>query len=77
MRAHLSPRKTRLVADMIRGQSVARAKDILDFSDKRAAVHVAKVLRSAEANAMQREGVDATRLVVQRIQIKTTGTADR
>ena len=68
-RARISPRKTRLVADMIRGQSVSRAKDILDFSDKRAAVYVAKVLRSAEANALQREGVDATRLVVQRIQV--------
>ncbi len=68
-RARISPRKTRLVADMIRGQSVTRAKDILDFSDKRAAVFVAKVLRSAEANATQRDGVDAARLVVQRIQV--------
>ncbi len=73
-RAHISPRKTRLVADMIRGQSVSRAKDILDFSDKRAAVLVAKVLRSAEANIIEgnrqkNTNVDVDRLVVQRIQV--------
>jgi large subunit ribosomal protein L22 len=46
-----SPRKTRLVIDMIRGQNVSRALAILKFTDKRAADPIAKCLSSAIANA--------------------------
>ena len=46
-----SPRKTRLVIDMIRGENVSRALAILKFTDKRAADPIAKTLRSAIANA--------------------------
>jgi large subunit ribosomal protein L22 len=46
-----SPRKTRLVIDMIRGVNVSRALAILKFTDKRAADPIAKTLRSAIANA--------------------------
>lgn len=46
-----SPRKTRLVIDMIRGQKVSRALAILAFTNKRAAEPIAKTLRSAIANA--------------------------
>lgn len=47
-----SPRKTRLVIDMIRGRNVAQAKAILKFTDKRAAHPIAKCLDSAIANAV-------------------------
>lgn len=47
-----SPRKTRLVIDMIRGRNVAQAKAILKFTDKRAARPIAKCLDSAIANAV-------------------------
>ena len=65
--AQISPRKTRLVADLVRGKPVSRALQILDFSDKRAAVFLGKVLRSALANA----GVDADpdRLVLSKVMI--------
>lgn len=46
-----SPRKARLVIDLIRGQNVSRALSILKFTDKRAALPIAKCLNSAIANA--------------------------
>lgn len=46
-----SPRKARLVIDMIRGQNVSRALSILKFTQKRAAQPIAKCLNSAIANA--------------------------
>ena len=45
-----SPRKMRLVADMIRGVEVNRALDILKYSKKEASVRLEKVLKSAIAN---------------------------
>ena len=45
-----SPRKMRLVADMVRGKEVFRALGILKFSNKEAAAKVEKLLRSAIAN---------------------------
>ncbi len=46
-----SPRKARLVIDLIRGQNVSRALSILQFTEKRAAGPIAKCLNSAIANA--------------------------
>src|SRR5690606_6246099 len=46
-----SPRKARLVIDLIRGQNVSRALSILRFTEKRAAEPIAKCLNSAIANA--------------------------
>lgn len=46
-----SPRKTRLVIDMIRGVNVSRALSILKFTDRRAAQPIAQCLNSAIANA--------------------------
>ena len=45
-----SPRKMRLVVDIIRGVEVNRALDILKFSKKHASIDLAKLLRSAIAN---------------------------
>src|SRR5262249_40772684 len=46
-----SPRKARLVIDLIRGQNVSKALAILKFTDKRAAQPIAQCLTSAIANA--------------------------
>ncbi len=46
-----SPRKARLVIDLIRGRNVSYALNILKFTNKRAADPIAKTLRSAIANA--------------------------
>ena len=45
-----SPRKMRLVIDMVRGMEVNRALGVLKFSNKEAAARVEKLLRSAVAN---------------------------
>lgn len=46
-----SPRKARLVIDLIRGRNVSQALAILRFTDKRAADPIAKTLKSAIDNA--------------------------
>lgn len=47
----ISPRKVRQVVDLIRGKDVTQALAILKFSPQRASVPVAKVVKSAAANA--------------------------
>jgi large subunit ribosomal protein L22 len=47
----VSPRKARLVADLVRGKTVAEALAILQYSPQVAARHIEKVLKSAVANA--------------------------
>jgi large subunit ribosomal protein L22 len=65
----LSPQKGRLVADLIRGLPVARALEVLEFSKRRAATPIRKVLESAIANAEHNEGADVDELKVQSIMI--------
>jgi len=67
--ARISPQKCRLVADQIRGQSVAEALKILRFSPKKAAAIVSKVLQSAVANAEHNHGADIDELRVSTIQV--------
>ncbi|MGK9368033.1 50S ribosomal protein L22 [Melioribacter sp. Ez-97] len=50
-----SPRKMRLVVDLIRGKSVDQAIEILHFSPKHASVDAEKVLRSAVSNLMNKD----------------------
>jgi large subunit ribosomal protein L22 len=65
--ARLSPQKTRLVVDMVRGKGVQEALNILKFSPQRAAEIVAKLMRSAVANAEQKGVGDVDRLFVKSI----------
>ena len=60
----LSPQKGRLVADLIRGKTVENALNILQFSPKRGAVIIRKVLESAIANAEHNAGADIDELKV-------------
>jgi len=62
--ARISPQKARLIADMVRGQNVAHALEVLSFSTKKGAAMVRKVLESAIANAENNEGADVDRLIV-------------
>jgi len=63
----LSPQKARLVVDMVRGKGVQEAMNILKFSPQRAAEIVAKLVRSAVANAEQKGAGDVDRLFVKTI----------
>jgi large subunit ribosomal protein L22 len=50
-----SPRKMRLVIDLIRGESVDKALDVLHFSPKHSSKDAEKTLRSAVSNLMNRD----------------------
>jgi large subunit ribosomal protein L22 len=63
-----SPRKVRLLADLVRGKKVAQALEALSFMNKRAAEPVMKLINSAVANA-KHEGVDAKNLFVKSITV--------
>ena len=67
-----SPRKMRYVVDMIRGEEVNRALDILKFSKKDAAIRVEKLLKSAIANWQKKnegERLEDNTLVVSEIKV--------
>lgn len=59
-----APRKLRLVADMIRGKKANEAVNLLEFTNKRAARTLNKVLKSAIANAENNHELDPAKLVV-------------
>ena len=64
--ARISPQKARLVMDQVRGSSVEKALNFLEFSSKKAAVLIKKVLNSAVANAEHNHGADIDALKVHR-----------
>lgn len=73
-----SPQKVRLVVDMIRGKDVQEASNILQLSKKSAARPVQKLLKSAVANAENREDkVDIDRLFVKEIWVDPGPTLKR
>ena len=63
----MSAQKCRLVCDQIRGLSIDRARDVLKFSNKRAAAVIKKVVDSAIANAEHNFGADIDELKVSKI----------
>jgi large subunit ribosomal protein L22 len=74
---HISAQKTRLVADLIRGKSVAHALNILTFSPKKAAGILKKALESAIANAEHNDGADIDELKVKTIYVEQGATLKR
>ena len=75
--ARLSAQKARLVADQIRGKQVGEALDVLNFSNKKGAHLVRKLLESAIANAEHNEGADVDELTVSRIFVDEGTTMKR
>jgi large subunit ribosomal protein L22 len=86
--ARISAQKARLVADQVRGKPVEEALSVLEYSNKKAAHIVRKVLNSAIANAENNEGADVDELKVstvfvdegmtmKRLRPRAKGRADR
>jgi large subunit ribosomal protein L22 len=66
------PRKVRLVTDLVKGKKVSDALAALEFLPKRAAEPVAKLIKSAAANAKV-QGQDIESLTVQSITVESAG----
>jgi len=73
----ISPRKVRLVADLIRGKKVEEARNILKFTVKRAARPLEKLLSSAATNAKHNFQLEEESLFVQEIRVDKGRTLKR
>lgn len=67
--ARLSPRKTRLVVDLVRGKGIQDALNTLRFMPQPSAKIVSKLLQSAVANAEQKGSSDVDKLFVKTIYV--------
>ena len=65
----ITPRKVRLVADMIRGKSVSQAMTILAYADKKAKSPLVGLLNSAVANAKNNFKIEKDGLIVKEIRV--------
>lgn len=75
--ARISPQKCRLVADAVRGKTVANALQTLTLMPKKGAAIVRKVLESAVANAEHNHGADIDELKVSSIFVDEAPTFRR
>lgn len=73
----ISPRKVRVVIDLIRNQPIEKARTILAFSDRAAAATISKVLNSAAANAQNNFGMRADDLFVKECYVDEGPTLKR
>lgn len=65
----LTPRKARLVADLVRNKPALEALDLLSFTNKKAAHYIEKTLRSAIANAVNNNGMNEEKLFISKIMV--------
>ncbi|MDX1565294.1 MAG: 50S ribosomal protein L22 [Phycisphaeraceae bacterium] len=75
--ARISPRKARLLVDLIRGKTFDEALTALQFSKKRAAVMVNKTLEAAAANADNQGEIKPRQLVVTEARVDEGPTIKR
>jgi large subunit ribosomal protein L22 len=65
----MSPKKVRIPAEVVRGMSVAEALSTLEFMQKGAAPHVAKVIKSAASNVLNNGAGDISNLYISEIRV--------
>ena len=75
--SRIAPQKLRLVADQIRGLPVDEAMELLEFSNKKGAAVIRKVLAAAIANAEHNDGADIDELTVSAIMVDQGPTYKR
>ena len=86
--ARISPRKVKIVLDLIRNQDADKAMAILKFTPKSACEYLEKLLASAIANAENNHNMDVSKLYVKtcyvdpaktmkRVMARARGSADR
>jgi len=75
--ARISAQKVRLVANQVRGMQVEKAEQLLEFSTKKAARIMKKVLLSAIANAEHNDGADIDELSISVIMVDEGPTMKR
>ncbi|MCB0358882.1 MAG: 50S ribosomal protein L22 [Bdellovibrionales bacterium] len=73
----VSPRRARLVVDLVRGRKLGEALSILDFTNKKTAPMLKKLLLSAAANAKEQASVDVDELFVKRAWVNEGRTLRR
>lgn len=73
----MSPRKMRVVANLVRGKSVEAAVGLLDLMPKKAAGIISKAIKSAAANAEDREDVSVEELRIHIIAVDGGAIAKR
>jgi large subunit ribosomal protein L22 len=71
-----SPRKVRLIADLVRGKKASEALTSLQFVDKRASGPFSKVIESAIANAKD-QGKSIEKLFIKTVQVNKAATLKR
>lgn len=74
------PRKMRQIVRLLKGMPVQKALDVLSFTPKIAARHIANTVKSAAANALSKEGTDRLRpedLLIKDIYVDSAPTAKR
>jgi large subunit ribosomal protein L22 len=72
-----TPRKTRLVADLIRGKDIGEAEAILRFTDRRVAAPLLKLLKSAKSNAINNHDMFEDSLFVSAVAVNDGPTLKR
>ena len=72
-----SPRKVRLVADLVKGKSVDEALVALRVLVKRAGTPLEKLIRSGAANAEKNSGMDRKNLIIKNLRVDTGVTLKR
>lgn len=73
----VSPRKARLVTDLVRGKKVGEALNVLAFTQKAFAKTLTKLINSAVANVQQNKQMDVDTLMVKRISVDGGPTLKR
>lgn len=73
----MTPLKVRRVANLVKGKPVATAQDILAMDTHIASPILAKVIKSAAANAVNNEGADESKLFVSTIMVDKGKTIKR